>query len=102
MGTGIADGNVAGAVTVNGTLSGRGTLGAVTVGNQASNLIANGNGGTGALTMSSLTFDGAATANLALGAGPGLNVTGALTTTPSNGLVTINASKKVGRSVTIN
>ena len=76
-----------------GTVDGTGTLGTVTVADNAANTVANGNGGTGTLTMGSLAFAGDATANLTMGAGLGLNITGALTTTPANGTVTINASK---------
>lgn len=76
-----------------GTVDGTGTLGTVTVADNAANIVANGNGGTGTLTMGSLAFAGDATANLTMGAGLGFNITGALTTTPANGTVTINASK---------
>ncbi len=77
-----------------GTVDGTGSVGAVTVADNAANVIANGNlTGTGALTLSSLAFSGDATANLRVGTGAGLVVTGALSTTPANGTVTINATK---------
>jgi autotransporter-associated beta strand protein len=85
--------NSAGAVALNsGTLDGTGTIGAVTVADVPANVVANGNGGTGAMTMSSLAFGGDATVNVRLSSpSPGMNVTGALSTTPANGTVTINA-----------
>ncbi len=76
-----------------GTVDGTGTLGTVTVADNAANVVANGNGGTTTLTFGSLAFAGDATANLTMGSGLGFNVTGTLTTTPASGTVTINASK---------
>jgi fibronectin-binding autotransporter adhesin len=73
-----------------GTLDGTGSLGSVTVGNGSGGVITHGNGGTGALTMGNLTFQGAATANFNYGGSPGIIITGALTTTPASGKVTIN------------
>lgn len=73
-----------------GTLDGTGSVGAVTVADNSSAIIANGNGGATALTLGSLTFGGDATVNLNASAGAGLNVTGALTTTPANGQVLLN------------
>ncbi|MEI7909981.1 MAG: autotransporter-associated beta strand repeat-containing protein [Verrucomicrobiota bacterium] len=76
-----------------GTLDGIGTVGAVTVANNPSSIIASGNGGAGALTMASLTFGGAATVNLNVAGGAaGLPITGALTTTPANGQVVLNVT----------
>ncbi len=76
-----------------GALDGTGTLGAVTVADQSSNIIANGNGSTAVLSMASLAFNGDATVNLSLGTNHGLEITGPLSTTAANGAVTINASK---------
>ena len=75
-----------------GTLDGTGTVGAVTVGNGTAGIVTHGFGGSGALTMSSLAFGGAATVNVTLGGTTPFVVTGALTTTPANGQVTINGS----------
>ncbi|MFT3788366.1 MAG: autotransporter-associated beta strand repeat-containing protein [Tepidisphaeraceae bacterium] len=75
-----------------GTLDGTGSVGAVTVANNSGSVVANGNGGTTALTVASLTFNGAATMNLSRASGVSVAVTGALATTPANGLVTINGS----------
>jgi len=78
-----------------GTVDGTGTLGTVNVANLAGNVVQNGNGGTSTLTIENLTFNGAATLNIAdSGAAitPGISVTGALITTPLSGTVTINAS----------
>ena len=78
-----------------GTVDGTGTLGTVNVANNSANVVQNGNGGTGQLTIGTLTFNGAATINLAQSgtAGTsGVNVTGALTTTPGSGTVTVNAT----------
>ena len=78
-----------------GTVDGTGTLGAVTVANLAGNVVQNGNGGTSTLTLGGLTFNGAATLNIAdsgTAGTPGISVTGALITTPASGQVTINAT----------
>lgn len=78
-----------------GTVDGTGTLGAVTVANLAGNTVQNGNGGTSTLTLASLTFNGAGTLNIAdsgTAATPGISVTGALTTTPASGQVTVNVT----------
>ena len=78
-----------------GTVDGTGTLGTVIVANNSANVVQNGNGGTGQLTIGTLTFGGAATINVAQSgtAGTsGVNVTGALSTTPGSGTVTFNAS----------
>jgi len=77
-----------------GALDGTGTLGAVTVGDGTGSILTNGNGGTGTLTMSSLSFLGVGTANINYGGSPGVVVTGALATNPASGTkkVTINAT----------
>jgi autotransporter-associated beta strand protein len=84
------------AVTLSqGTVDGTGTINSLTVANSASNVLQNGDGGTATLTLGSLTFNGAAAVNIldgGISTTPGINVTGALTTTSANGLVTINAS----------
>lgn len=79
----------------NGGLDGTGTLGAVTVSDNAAATIANGNGGGAALTVGALTFNGDATLNLSFGASTPLVVTGALTTTPANGQVILNVPSPV-------
>ena len=82
------------AMTVtSGTLDGTGSVGATTVADLATNTIANGNGGTGVLTLNALTFGGDATvsASKVIGTTPFV-VTNALATTPANGQVTINGS----------
>jgi fibronectin-binding autotransporter adhesin len=66
-----------------GTIDGTGTIGATTVANDASNIINHGNGGSGALGLSSLTFSGAATVNLKANA-VGLAVTNGLSTNGTN------------------
>ena len=76
-----------------GTLDGTGTVGAVTVANAAGNVVTNGDGGTTTLTLASLTFNGAGTINLNKANDTGttaLAITGALTTTPLNGQVSLN------------
>jgi autotransporter-associated beta strand protein len=78
-----------------GTLDGTGTVGAVTVGNGTGGIVTNGNGngGTTALTMSSLTFNGASTIDLNKAndtSTVALAVTGAFTTTAANGQITLN------------
>ena len=73
-----------------GTLDGTGTLGSVTVADKPSAVVTHGNGGATALTFGALTFSGDATVNLNIAAGAGLKVTGALTTTPTNGQVVLN------------
>jgi fibronectin-binding autotransporter adhesin len=82
-----------------GTVDGTNALGALSVGNNASNILANGNGGNGALTLSSLAFGGAATVNVRT-ASPGIVVTGALSTTPASGTVTINPTTTTGSWLT--
>ena len=73
-----------------GTVDGTGTLTAVTVGDQPSATLTNGDGSTTPLTMGSLTFNGDATINVNTTGSAGLVVTGGLVTTPANGTVTIN------------
>ena len=76
-----------------GTLDGTGSVGAVTVANAAGNIVTNGNGTTSTLTVASLKFNGAGTININKFNDTGtaaLAITGALTTTPLNGLVTLN------------
>lgn len=77
-----------------GTLDGTNAVGAVTVGNGTGCVVANGNGSSvRALTAASLAFSGAATMNLRTdGSAPGLFVTGALSTTPANGQITVNVT----------
>ena len=87
---------VAGTPTVtltNGTIDGTGTLGGATVASSAGNIIANGNGTTGALTINNLTFNDAATLNLNVGSTSPVIVTTTLTTGAINaaGLITVNA-----------
>jgi fibronectin-binding autotransporter adhesin len=73
-----------------GTVDGTGTLGSVTVSDLATATVTNGEGGTTALTVGSLTFNGDATINVNTAGSAGLVVTGSLVTTPANGTVTIN------------
>ena len=81
------------AITVTrGTLDGTGSVGAVTVGNGLGGVVTNGNGGTSALTLSSLTFSGVGTATVNSGGSAGLVVTGAMSTSGVDGQVTVNAS----------
>jgi autotransporter-associated beta strand protein len=84
-------------VTVtNGTLGGTATVNNVLVSDGPSGIVANDyNGGTGALTIGSLTFNGAGTISLnTASTSPVLNVTGALKTRAVNpaGIVTVNVS----------
>lgn len=76
-----------------GTLDGTGTVGAVSVGNGTDGILTHGNGGTGTFTMGSLSFGGAAAVNATLsGSAAPLAVSGALSTTPANGLVALNVT----------
>lgn len=76
-----------------GTLDGTNAVGAVTVGAGTGGAVANGNGGTRPLTAESLSFGGAATVNIRTdGTAAGLIVSGALSTTPASGAVTINVT----------
>lgn len=97
VGTLSVTGSLAGGVAVTGgKLDGTGTVGATTVANDGSSGIANGNGGTGALTLSSLAFGGFANLDVRASATPGVVVTGNLSTIPANGLVTVNATSTTG------
>lgn len=83
--------NYSGATSLTGgALSLRGTVGAVSVADATSNIL--GNATTGPLSMTTLSFAGDATLNLNLNSAPAFSISGALTTTPANGSVTINAS----------
>ncbi|AHF90605.1 autotransporter [Opitutaceae bacterium TAV5] len=76
-----------------GTLDGTGSVGNVTVGNGTGGIVTNGNGTTAALTVASLTFDGAGTISLNKADNTGavaLAITGAFTTTPANGQVSLD------------
>jgi hypothetical protein len=81
-----------------GTIDGIGGVGSVTVASSSTNTVANGNGSTtfsAPLTMSSLTFNGAATENVLIAGGssttsPGQVVTNTLTT--SGGLILLNVT----------
>jgi autotransporter-associated beta strand protein len=92
----VFTGSVANPVNVNsGTLDGTGSIGATTVVDRAAVAITNGNGGSGALTLASLTFSGDAAVNVRPSSA-GLIVTGALTTTPAFGTVTVNPTPVSG------
>ena len=87
----------------NGTLDGTGAVGIVSVGNGTGGVITHGDGGTGALSIEDLTFEGAATINIredGIAGTSGINVLGSLVTTPGNGVVTINASQTTWASGT--
>lgn len=86
-----------------GTVDGSGTLGTVNVGNATGGILANGNGGTGTLTVGTLSFAGAATisGNYVIGSKP-FNVTGTLSTTPASGQVTVNLSASGGWTTGLN
>ena len=75
----------------NGTLDGVGTLATVTVANSAANVVANGNGGTGALAIGSLSFADAATVNLKVAS-----------TAPAIATTTLNSGAAAGGKVTVN
>ncbi len=86
----------ASSVTVNsGALDGTGSITqGVTIANSAANILTNGNGGGGTLSLlSSLGFQGAAGFNPRLvqttPVVPGVAVTGVLSTTPASGLITV-------------
>jgi autotransporter-associated beta strand protein len=84
--------NASSAVTVasGATLDGTGSVGAATV--DIGGNVANGNGGTGTLTISLLTFNGTASVNARVGGGTPVVVSGLLDTTPGSGQVTINGT----------
>ncbi|MEO5714863.1 MAG: autotransporter-associated beta strand repeat-containing protein [Luteolibacter sp.] len=89
--------SAANAVTVSGgaTLAGTGTI-AGNVSVSSSGILENGNGGTNALTAAGLSFAGAATINAHFNVTtPPLAVTGALSTTPASGQVTLNVASTV-------
>jgi len=75
-----------------GTVDGTGTINTVNVTDLATNVVVNGNGTTSALTINDLTFSGDATVNIRTAGAAGLTVTNALTTTPANGVVTLNVT----------
>lgn len=76
-----------------GTLDGSGSMGAVTVADSPDAVLANGNGGSASLALSSLAFGGDATVNVRLAAGGApVAVSGAVSTTPAKGLVKINVN----------
>ena len=75
-----------------GNIEGSGTLGPVSVGNDATATITTGTAVGDRLTFASLGFGGAATTNLTVIDAAPVVVTGALSTTPASGLVTINAA----------
>jgi len=84
-----------------GTVDGTGVINAVTVANLLANTVQNGNGGTGALTIGNLTFNGAGTIDVNDSNTPataGLDITGALTTgfVNASGTVAIDASDASG------
>lgn len=85
-------------VVANGTLDGTGFLTAVTVNDAASSVITHGDGTGSTLTIDSLTFNGAATLNLAASlSAPALSTLNLTTgATNSSGKVTINATNPSG------
>lgn len=87
--TGSLNNSSALSVASGATLDGTGTVGATTV--AVGGNVANGNGGTGTLTLSSLTFSGAATVNARVGGTVPISAS-TLVTNPGSGQVTINGS----------
>jgi len=86
-----------------GTVAGTGSISAVTASNDAGAVIANGNANSAALTIDNLTFNGAASLSITDDGNTstsGIIVSGALSTTPANGLVTVNASSSFWNSGT--
>ena len=77
-----------------GILDGTGTITSiVTVGNGTGGIIANGNGGTGALTIGTLTFDGVGTINLNTASTSPVLITSTLTTSSSSSdKITLNVA----------
>ncbi len=76
-----------------GTLDGTGSVGAVTVADLVGNTIANGNGAsTTALTVGSPSLGGDSAFSVRTAGSAGVVITGALTTTPANGTVVVNAT----------
>ncbi len=78
-----------------GTLDGTGSLSAVTVGNGTGGIITHGDGTGSALTIDALTFNGAATLNLAVSNVSSALMTQSLTTSAA-GKVTINVTNPAG------
>jgi autotransporter-associated beta strand protein len=76
-----------------GTVDGTGTLGTVNVASLAGNTIANGNGGTGTLTIGTLTFSGFGTINInEANTTKGLALTTFTTANDGGGKITINVT----------
>ena len=75
-----------------GTVDGTGTINTVNVTDLATNKITNGNATPSPLTIGALTFSGDAAVDVRTAGSAGLTVTGALTTTPANGTVTVNVA----------
>jgi autotransporter-associated beta strand protein len=88
--------DVSAPVTVtNGTVDGTTRIYNVEVGNGTGGIVANGNGGTGAFTIDTLTFDGGATINLNTATTSPVLITTDLTTGTVNaaaGIIVVNAS----------
>ncbi|MES2924069.1 MAG: autotransporter-associated beta strand repeat-containing protein [Verrucomicrobiota bacterium] len=83
--------NYSGTTALNGgTLKLRGSVGGVSVADGTGNTFGNATSAT--LSMSSLSLAGDAVLDLSLNSAPALAVSGALSTTPANGTVTINAT----------
>jgi autotransporter-associated beta strand protein len=76
----------------NGTLDGTGIVNSVVVGNGTGGILTHGDGGTGSLTIGSLTFNGAATVNLNPADQYTPEIYTTTLTTNAAGSVTINAS----------
>jgi autotransporter-associated beta strand protein len=86
---------------IQGALDGTGVAGAVAVDNGTGGVVANGDGTANSFTLASLAFGGAATVNIRTdGSNPGLIVSGALSTTPANGPVTVHVT--AGPAVWVN
>ncbi len=96
----VAAGTTAVASTLtlsSGTIDGTGTINAINIASSSSSAITNGNGAYGSLSIGAATFSGAATLNdRESGTTPGLNFTGSVTTTPANGVITVNAVDSSG------
>ena len=85
-----------------GTLDGTGTVGLVNVAASATNVVANGNGGTGTLTTGILSFAGEATVNLA-SATTGVGIAaGTLTTSGTDSAIVINIARTASWSNGLN
>ena len=78
-----------------GTLDGTGTVGTVNVG-VSGTILANGNGGTATLTTGNLGFSGAATVNVASTTTGAAIAAGALTTSGTDGAITLNINRTGG------